>query len=251
MPSIRCDRGRARTATEESGQAVVELGGVLALVAMIVAALVALGLPDQISSAIARSVDAVLSGGTRPSSVGHAPAPNGPVADPATVGSGSGSGGSGSGLGPGSASAAGGQAAGSANRGPQSSRLPSGGQRPYVPPKGAHGRPQPVRGGGFKDKYGNVWKWDPSGHAGPHWDVEHPDGSHTNVAPDGTVIGKDNFPNKAPKGSGDGGDSAGNTAKKAAGGAAIVGGAGALIWWGAKILSPACGPLAPVCAILG
>ncbi len=142
-------------------------------------------------------------------------------------------------------------AAGSANRGPQSSRLPSGGQRPYVPPKGAHGRPQPVRGGGFKDAYGNVWKWDPSGHAGPHWDVEHPDGSHTNVAPDGTVIGKDNFPNKAPKGSSDGGDSAGSTAKKVAGGAAIVGGVGAAIWWGAKILSPACGPLAPVCAVLG
>jgi hypothetical protein len=109
-----------------------------------------------------------------------------------------------------------------------------------------------VRGGGFKDAYGNVWKWDPSGHAGPHWDVQHPDGSHTNVAPDGTVIGgKDNFPNKAPSDNAGGGDNGGDTAKKAAGGAAIIGGAGAIIWWGAKILSPACGPLAPVCAIVG
>ncbi len=39
--------------------------------------------------------------------------------------------------------------------------------------------------------------------------------------------------------------------KKAAGGAAIAGGAGAAIWWGLKILSPACGPAAPLCAIFG
>jgi hypothetical protein len=254
MPSIPGDRGPARRAREECGQAVVELGGVLVLIALFVAALITVGLAGQISSAIGRSVDAALGGGTRPVSLGPGPAPNGPGAQAAGAGSRSGSSGSGGARGGGQgsqstpASAAGGQAAGSANRGPQSSRLPSGGQRPYVPPRGAHGRPQPVRGGGFKDAYGNVWKWDPSGHAGPHWDVEHPDGSHTNVAPDGTVIGgRDNFPNKAPKGSGNGGD----TAKKAAGGAAIVGGAGAIIWWGAKILSPACGPLAPACAIFG
>ncbi|HEY7418682.1 MAG TPA: hypothetical protein VH593_26120, partial [Ktedonobacteraceae bacterium] len=32
-------------------------------------------------------------------------------------------------------------------------------------------------------------------HGGPHWDVQHPNGTHTNVAPNGKVIGKDNFPN--------------------------------------------------------
>jgi hypothetical protein len=122
-----------------------------------------------------------------------------------------------------------------------------------VPPKKAHGKPQRVRGGGFEDANGNVWKWDPSGHAGPHWDVEHPDGSHTNVSPEGQVIGPDNFPNKAPTGSGgdSGGGDSGDTVKKAAGGAAVIGGTGAIIWWGLKILSPACGPLAPACAIFG
>lgn len=234
MPSMRSMLGGqrfVRRAGGESGQVMVELGGVLVLVALIVAAVITVGLPGEISSAIGRSVDAALGGGGRPSGVGGAPA-----AQPTTAPSG----------------APGGAAAGSVNRGPQSSRLPSGGRRPYVPPKGAHGKPQPVRGGGFKDAYGNVWKWDPSGHAGPHWDVQHPDGSHTNVAPDGTVIGgKDNFPNKAPSDNAGGGDSDGDTAKKAAGGAAIIGGAGAIIWWGAKILSPACGPLAPVCAIVG
>ncbi len=36
---------------------------------------------------------------------------------------------------------------------------------------------------------------------------------------------------------------------KIVGGAAAGVGAGAIIWWGAKLLSPACGPFAPVCAI--
>ncbi len=105
---------------------------------------------------------------------------------------------------------------GATNRGPQSDRLPSGGQRPYVPPKKAYGKPQRVRGGGFEDANGNVWKWDPSGHAGPHWDVQHPDGSHTNVSPEGQVIGPDNFPNKAPAGSQGGESGNGATAARAA-----------------------------------
>lgn len=72
------------------------------------------------------------------------------------------------------------------------------GGRIYIPPKS--GRGQPVRdpkGRGFIDAKGNVWEWAPGGaqHGGPHWDVQHPDGSHTNVAPNGKVIGKDNFPN--------------------------------------------------------
>ena len=70
------------------------------------------------------------------------------------------------------------------------------GGRIYIPPKS--GRGQPVRKGkGFVDAKGNVWEWARGGaqHGGPHWDVQHPDKSHTNVAPNGKVIGKDNFPN--------------------------------------------------------
>ena len=230
----------------ERGQAIVELAGVLVIVALIVSALATTGLAGQVAGGISHSVSCIL--GSCSSN-----APRVASAPPSAGGSGQGSAaGSGSTAGSGSAGAPG---DGATNRGPQDARLPSGGDRPYVPPKGAHGKPQPVRGGGFEDAKGNKWTWDPSGHAGPHWDVTHPDGSrsHTNVSPEGKVIGgpgKDNFPNKAPKGSGDGGSSAGDTAKKAAGGAAIVGGAGGLAWWLGKLASPACGPAAPLCAVV-
>jgi len=230
----------------------VEFAGVLLVVSLIVAAVAASGMAQQVSRAVEHSVASVLAG---KSAVSGAPGSGG-------VPGGSGGVPGGSGGVPGvngapAAAAAGAAGAGAANRGPQSDRLPSGGQRPYVPPKKAHGKPQRVRGGGFEDASGNVWKWDPSGHAGPHWDVEHPDGSHTNVAPDGTVIGKDNFPNKAPGGSGGNGggsggdDSTGSTVKKAVGGAAILGTVGTILWWAGKAASPACGPLAPFCAIFG
>lgn len=134
-------------------------------------------------------------------------------------------------------------------------QLPTGGERPYSPPKQGRGNPVRVKGGGFVDEDGNIWQWAPPGqqHGGPHWDVQHPDGSHTNVAPDGTVIGKDNFPNKPrvptpppppPDGSGDG-----NTAKIVGGAAAVAGGAGAL-WWLGKLASPVCGPAVVVCGFL-
>jgi RHS repeat-associated protein len=73
--------------------------------------------------------------------------------------------------------------------------VPVGG-RVYIPPKAGHGKPvsQP-HGSGFVDDRGNVWEWARDEHAGPHWDVQHEDGSHTNVAPNGKVIGEDNFPN--------------------------------------------------------
>ena len=45
-----------------------------------------------------------------------------------------------------------------------------------------------VRGGGFVDKVGNIWKRDKSGHAGSHWDVQLPDGSHVNVDEKGKII---------------------------------------------------------------
>jgi RHS repeat-associated protein len=43
-------------------------------------------------------------------------------------------------------------------------------------------------GAGYPDRRGNVWVPTgpgPGAHGGPHWDVEHPDGSHTNVYPGG------------------------------------------------------------------
>jgi hypothetical protein len=58
----------------------------------------------------------------------------------------------------------------------------------------------PPRGpqGGYLDAQGNEWvpHPHPGGREGDfHWDVQHPNGSHTNVRPDGEVHhGDDNFP---------------------------------------------------------
>ncbi len=148
-----------------------------------------------------------------------------------------------------------------ASGGGQAGRLPTGGGRSYVPPKGSHGNPQRIRGGGFRDTHGNEWKWAGGGqaHGGPHWDVQHPDGTHTNVDPDGEVAhGDDNFPNR-PESKSDfsaqppGAPSAPSPSidpGKAAAGAGAATGAAGLIWWGAKLLSPACGPFAPACAVV-
>jgi hypothetical protein len=144
----------------------------------------------------------------------------------------------------------------------QAANLPQGGDRPYVPPKSSRGQPKKVpsgrRGGakGYEDADGNIWIWNPPGspaaHGGPHWDVEHKDGSHTNVNPDGSIRGPDNFPNKSrgsSSNSGNDDNGSDNTAKIVGGTAAGIG-VGGLIWWGAKVLSPACGPFAPVCAVV-
>ena len=134
----------------------------------------------------------------------------------------------------------------------QAANLPRGGSRPYVPPKKSRGQPHRVRGDrgyGYEDEHGNVWVWDPRGHAGPHWDVQHPDGSHTNVYPDGEVHqGKDNFPNKSPDSDGSG--SADDNTAKAVGIAGALATAGTILWWVGKAASPACGPFAPVCAVV-
>jgi hypothetical protein len=78
------------------------------------------------------------------------------------------------------------------------SELPTEGQRRYMPPH-QRGNPEIVnnpQGAGYIDADGNVWIWAHDQHAGPHWDVQHPNGGHTNVGPDGSVIGnRDNFPN--------------------------------------------------------
>src|SRR5262249_55076530 len=139
----------------------------------------------------------------------------------------------------------------------QAANLPRGGTRPYVPPKSSRGQPKKVpaggRGGakGYEDADGNIWIWNPPGspraHGGPHWDVEHKDGKHTNVNPDGSIRGEDNFPNKSRGGDDSGSSGSKDNTSKIVGGAAAGVGAGAIIWWGAKLLSPACGPFAPVC----
>jgi RHS repeat-associated protein len=73
--------------------------------------------------------------------------------------------------------------------------LPNQGDRTYVPPKqkGNTSTVYDQQQGGYVDVNGNVWVWDRSGHGGPHWDVQHKNGSHTNVSPEGRVIGRDNF----------------------------------------------------------
>lgn len=67
-------------------------------------------------------------------------------------------------------------------------QLPTGGSYPYRPPK-RKDKAEYVKnpqGRGYIDENGNIWVWDPSGHAGPHWDVQDPrTGKHTNVYPDG------------------------------------------------------------------
>jgi hypothetical protein len=84
-------------------------------------------------------------------------------------------------------------------------QLPSEGPFPYNPPKGSHGQPQKVRGtSSYRDADGDVWQWDP---VKSEWDVEHPDGSHTNVSQSGRIThGKNNAPNKK-SGRGTGGSS--------------------------------------------
>ena len=77
--------------------------------------------------------------------------------------------------------------------------LPKAGERPYSPPKDYHGRVERNRAGHYVDREGNIWEWKSRERGGepPHWDVQHRDGSHTNVLPDGKVWhGPDNFPNQ-------------------------------------------------------
>ncbi len=78
--------------------------------------------------------------------------------------------------------------------------LPRGGTHPYVPPKRKDWVKNPKRGAenGYVDIDDNEWvpAPAPSGREEDfHWDVQHPDGTHTNVGVDGEVHhGQDNFP---------------------------------------------------------
>ena len=266
----------------------VEWGGVLVVVALLIAAVVAAGIPGQVAAGVQRAVGSVLGiPGSGPTAAPGSAPTAAPGSGPAASGSPQPAGNT-----PGPyylAAAAGkpgpkpqpspgtpgpnpqpgsGQPAPNPQPGPSpqwrwpssagnhADQLPTGGQRPYSPPKSGRGYPVRTKGGGYVDQNGNRWEWAPPGqqHGGPHWDVQHPDGSHTNVAPDGTVIGKDNFPNKSkaptppppPPPSGSSGD---NTAKAVAGAAGIAA-AGGVAWWLAKLASPACGPAVVVCAIV-
>jgi hypothetical protein len=227
----------------QRGQTAAEYLGVLLVVSVIVSAIVTGPVP-KIAGHISRLVGCIADGGSCAAASAAAPsspaAPAAPTPNPQ----------------PGAPVP---QAAAGAGWTGQAANLPRGGDRPYVPPKSSRGQPKKVpagRGGakGYEDADGNIWIWNPPGspgaHGGPHWDVEHKDGSHTNVNPDGSIRGPDNFPNKARGGDSgssrsDGGND--NTTKIVAGTAGAVG-AGALIWWGAKLASPACGPLVLVCA---
>jgi RHS repeat-associated protein len=47
---------------------------------------------------------------------------------------------------------------------------------------------------GWRDAYGNRWVWDPNKN---EWDVQHPNGTHTNVGTNGEIThGADNFPSQ-------------------------------------------------------
>jgi hypothetical protein len=76
--------------------------------------------------------------------------------------------------------------------------LPRAGLHPYIPPRPDWLRNSPkALGNGYEDADGNVWvpAPHPSGDlARFHWDVQHPDGKHTNVRPDGEIDhGPDNL----------------------------------------------------------
>lgn len=160
---------------------------------------------------------------------------------------------------------------GAGDLGSQAGRLPGGGNYPFVPKKGQNpDNPKSLtrHSGRFVDKYGNEWQWDPQK---GEWDVQHKvrgtnKTTHTNVGEDGEIThGDDNFP-KQPKAKGgnqgsedsgssdsDGGgsdDKGGDTAKSVAVGVGAGLGIGGLLWWGAKVLSPACGPFVLVCAVV-
>ena len=75
--------------------------------------------------------------------------------------------------------------------GKKGEKLPKGGEHPFEPKKHKGGDYLRDMFGRFLDKWGNAWEWDP---IKGEWDVQHPDGSHTNIGPDGNVThGPDKF----------------------------------------------------------
>ena len=67
----------------------------------------------------------------------------------------------------------------------QLANLPVDGDYPYISPDKKSGRPVKLPGSqGYRDKVGDRWVWDPNKQ---EWDVQHRDGSHTNVGEDGRI----------------------------------------------------------------
>ncbi len=58
------------------------------------------------------------------------------------------------------------------------------GNFPFIPKNNKEGTIPRTRNGGFLDKKGDAWEWDPKKQ---EWDVQHPDGSHTNVDSEGNI----------------------------------------------------------------
>ena len=80
--------------------------------------------------------------------------------------------------------------------------LPRGGRHPFLAPRRGDWLRNLPRGpqDGYVDEQGNEWVPHPHSSGQEenfHWDVQHPNGSHTNVRPDGGVHhGEDNFPER-------------------------------------------------------
>jgi hypothetical protein len=77
------------------------------------------------------------------------------------------------------------------NHGAQAPGKPTGNDG-FIPKKNWNGeKVKHRRGFGWPDKKGSIWiPSGPNGHGGPHWDVQHPDGSYDNVLPGGKIRGQ-------------------------------------------------------------
>jgi len=78
------------------------------------------------------------------------------------------------------------------------SRLPTGGEFPFIPKKGQSlNQPRSIsrESGNPVDKYGDVWQWDP---IKGEWDVQTGD-DHTNVGPNGNKTHGPNNTGRAPQ----------------------------------------------------
>jgi hypothetical protein len=76
-------------------------------------------------------------------------------------------------------------------------QLPRKGSHPFVSSKRRNWWQNPKRGpnGGYLDDDNNEWLQHYGATGLDHWDVQHMDGRHTNVRPDGEIHhGPDNFP---------------------------------------------------------
>lgn len=276
-------RGRSG---RERGASLVEYAGLIVLAALILGSLVAIGIPQKVSSgvgsAICRIFDQENCGKQQPSASGGSPAGparSGPAqpaiaphpADPLQVRLASFNAGAGKPPKP--------QAGKPPPQNPGRPKVPNwgrytghgpgnpgigrsgdlpresyGGEEWYEPPKSGKGKPVKVNGqNAWVDKRGRIWKWDTK-HK-DHWDVTDPKtGKHINVNPDGSIArqpkstASPQATQPPPPPPGNKGTS--NFWKSVAAVGAVVGGVAVAIWWGAKVLSPACGPAFPLCALV-